>query len=190
VVSDVVDDDVVEGVRAEVSEVGLLSESLDRGEEDVGGRVFLGAGVEAEGGFGSDPAESVEGLAQNLFAVGDEEDAFGVEAVGVESGEPGLSGVRRRFLPGGFVRGLRGLPVGSRGLPPSPRLRRASGDAHGSLSVGGSTSTVVCDPISRQRGCWGMREQALELPDDGFESGALSRVVAGGRDGSSTRRRR
>ena len=75
-VVELVDDDVFEGVRAEVSEVGLFSERLDRGEEDVGGRVFVGAGVEAEGGFGSYPTERIEGLAQDLLAVGERQPSF------------------------------------------------------------------------------------------------------------------
>jgi hypothetical protein len=86
-----VDDDVVEPVQAEPAQVVRLSEGLDRGEEDVGGRVFLLSGVEAEVGFGADGAEGVEGLAEDLLAVGDEEDALRLEAVGVEGGKPRLS---------------------------------------------------------------------------------------------------
>ena len=186
-VVELVDDDVVEGVRTEVSEVGFFSESLDRGEEDVRTRVFLRTCVEAEGGFGSDPAECIEGLAQNLLAVGDEEYAFGAEAVGVECGEPGLSESGGEHDESGGVSFGAGLFEGFEGflldrVGPGDGAWGLGRDAHGSLSFGGAAGTIARDPIRCQRGCLGMREQALELPDDGFESGVLSPVVAGGDD--------
>jgi len=91
-VVELVNNNVVEGVRSEVAKVCGLAEGLDRGEEHVGGGHFLGTGVEAEGGFWADAAEGVERLAEDLLAVGDEEYALGAEAVGVEGREPGFSG--------------------------------------------------------------------------------------------------
>jgi hypothetical protein len=49
------------------------------------------AGVEAEACFGPDRAEGVSRLIQDLLAMGHEEDAAILGAVGVEGAKPGLA---------------------------------------------------------------------------------------------------
>jgi hypothetical protein len=90
-VVELVDDDVVEGVAPEALEVGGAPERLDRGEEDLGVGVALRPLVEAEARLGADDAIGVARLAEDLLAVGDEEDPAILGAVRVEGAEPGLA---------------------------------------------------------------------------------------------------
>ena len=95
-VVELVDDDVVEALRAEPSKVLGFSEGLDRGEEDIRLGRFLVADVEAESGLRADGAEGRERLSQDLLSVSDEEDAIRFELDGVERGEPRLSEAGRK----------------------------------------------------------------------------------------------
>lgn len=90
-VVELVDHEVVEGIAGEAAQVGGTPEGLDRREQHVRFGLALLAGVEAEARLGADPPEGVAGLVQDLFAVGDEEDAAELSAVRVESAEPGLA---------------------------------------------------------------------------------------------------
>ena len=94
----------------------MPAEGLDRGEEDVGVRVSLLAGVEAQAGVGADPAEGVAGLVEDLLAVGDEEDPPVLGAVGVEGAEPGLAEAGGEDDEAGGVALLSRLLEGSEGL--------------------------------------------------------------------------
>ena len=69
---ELVDDDVVKGPSVEAVEVRHATEGLDRGKENVGRLVFLGTGIEAELRGRANPPEGLQGLAQDLLAVGHE----------------------------------------------------------------------------------------------------------------------
>ena len=177
-VVELVNNNVVEGVRAEVSEARRLAESLDRGEEHVGGGVFVGAGVEAECGVGADAAEGVEGLAQDLLAVGDEEDALRAEAPRVECGEPGLtdSGGEHDEATGvafgaGLLEGFEGLLLDVVGLGDlTGRLGRY---ADGELALFRALAAIALDPLRVEGDGLRMVEEALEFLDHLVESVGL-----------------
>ena len=91
-VVELVDEHVVEVRRIERLEVLILGECLDRGEQHVCVWIFLGAVVEAQARGRAYLPEGLERLGQDLFAVGDEEDAakrLGVERAHVGLAEPG-----------------------------------------------------------------------------------------------------
>ena len=101
-----VDDDVVEGVALEALEMSGAPERLDRGEEDLGVGVAVRPLVEAEARLGADEAIGVARLAEDLLAVGDEEDPAILGAVRVEGAEPGLAEAGREDdEPGGVPGG-------------------------------------------------------------------------------------
>ena len=60
---------VVEVPGAEAVQVPAPAQRLDGGEEDVGVRGPLGAGVEPQRGQGPDPAEGAHGLLEDLLPV-------------------------------------------------------------------------------------------------------------------------
>jgi hypothetical protein len=86
-----VDHDVIEVVRREAPQVRALAERLHRRAEHVDLRVARLAHVEADPSLGADACEGTGGLAQDLFAVGDEQHALAAHVFGVEGGEPGLA---------------------------------------------------------------------------------------------------
>ena len=106
-------------VARELAQVLLPAQGLDRGEEDVGVVVPGRAGVLAQVGVGADAAEGGEGLVEDLFAVGDEEDA--VEVAAVEGAEPGLAQAGGQDDEAGAVPGFPGGRELPQGIPPDRR---------------------------------------------------------------------
>jgi hypothetical protein len=94
--SELIDNDVVEGVGSEKPKVRQLAQRLDRGEQDIGVRRLFRAGVAAERGVWPDAAERLQGLGQDFLAVGDEQDTTVLGAVAVEGGQPGLAQAGRQ----------------------------------------------------------------------------------------------
>ena len=92
-VMELIDYDVVEPVGREP--VQIPGERLDAGEQHAGVRLLLPAVVQAEVRIRLDAAEHVEGLAQNLLAVGDEQHPAELRPGGVERGEPRLAQASR-----------------------------------------------------------------------------------------------
>ena len=70
---ELVDDDVVEGVRGELSKMLEPAQGLDRREHDFCMRVFGVTGVVAKPSLRSNPSKGVERLTQDLFSMGNEE---------------------------------------------------------------------------------------------------------------------
>ena len=70
--------DVIEVVRLEQGEVLVAAQGLDRGEEQVRVLVLAPRVVPADAGARAYPLKARLGLEQDLFPVGDEEDAPGL----------------------------------------------------------------------------------------------------------------
>lgn len=102
---------LVEVFSGELFVVFGFAQGLHRREEDVGVVVLLLPRVESEGCVGSDAAIGALGLAQDLFAMGHEEDAL--EGGAVEGREPGLAQAGGKDHQTGFVASFAGLVEGS-----------------------------------------------------------------------------
>src|SRR5262249_383931 len=89
-----VDHDVVEDVPSKLVEVPSPAQGLYGREQHVGVAVFLFAGVEPQVCLGTDPAEGLVCLVEDLLAMRDEEHASVVGTTGVEGGQPRLPQAR------------------------------------------------------------------------------------------------
>ena len=76
----------------ELVEVALPTERLDGREQDLRIAILGGSAVEADARRGTDGPVSLERLAEDLFAVRDEENALELGAVTVERTQPGRAG--------------------------------------------------------------------------------------------------
>jgi hypothetical protein len=86
-----VDDDVVEVLRREPLQMFGLGQRLHRGAQHVDIGIAAAAGVVAHALLRQDADEGGRRLAQDLFAVRDEQDASRAHAHGVEGCQPGLA---------------------------------------------------------------------------------------------------
>src|SRR6516162_10685062 len=86
---ELIDHDVVEPVGGKP--IQIPGERLDSGKEHAGARLLLPAVVQAKVRIRLDAAEYLEGLAQDLLTVGDEQHAAELRPCGVERGEPRLA---------------------------------------------------------------------------------------------------
>jgi hypothetical protein len=136
-VMELIDHDVAE--PAGRKPVQISGERLDAGEQHPGIRLPLPAVVQAEVRIRLDAAEHIEGLAQNLLTVRDEQHAAELRPGGVERGEPRLSEPGRhhdqataKALQPGLLQGRQRLPLhGPRGGRRGRRFGHHTCGVHG-----------------------------------------------------------
>ena len=119
-------------------------ERLDAREHHAGVRLLLPAVVQAEVRVRLDPPEHVEGLAQDLLAVGDEQHAAELRPGGVERREPRLAQPGRHHDQAAAEAVQPGL------FQAPSSASRCTGRGAGGVAGGSGTTPAVC-VAGRQR---------------------------------------
>lgn len=168
-VVELVDDEVVEGVRREALQMFAPAERLDRGEYDFGIRILDVAGVVPEPRIRADAAERVERLVQNLFPVRREQHAAELRPARVERREPGLAEPCRQDDQARLVAGGPSVLQRSQGrllhnVRLHGRLRSLPVDIRGfdDGALDGAALAIALDPRSVEQPGVRVGEQFLE----------------------------